>query len=566
VVALTAFGVLMLATIIEWGWVAAGIVAVAMIPATASALRAPQLVIRGTLVLPAVVVPLLGLLALDVIWAAVGLEQPAPDWGLVIAGGFVAGIAYTYLRWVGAPPPENVLPWSVLAAGSALLLDGLIRGGVPQLELWFVAGATGVAVAVYLVNESAGDIKRPLWWAVLTVVTLVVFAPLLYDAIHGHRIKGVLLVGGAIAAGFVGLNAIGLSRRRSVGPARALGLAGTILVIALVPLGVWGFVTVTDRPHEEPNPVPVTAAAPARPVSQYALDRRPVLKFDSGERLHTPLNIDAWLRTETVELCPEGTGLLADCSTLSSAADLRNGVGNLRFSTQDIGSDIPTTIYVHEVDDRVSPGTVDLDYWWYLPDNPADTAQGAMCGAGLVIPEITCFDHQSDWEGVTVVVDEATHEPVEVHYAAHDHVVSVPWSLVRTDGDRPLVYVARGTHAAYPAPCPKRFCSASLFEDNSHDGHYTRPGTACAGRCVAEFPRSAKGGRPASWNAFDGEWGSAVCVANVYCKRAHAPRAPAQQSGGRGRFARPWCYDRVVRGHLGTPKNAPALPGCEKPK
>ena len=26
-----------------------------------------------------------------------------------------------------------------------------------------------------------------------------------------------------------------------------------------------------------------------------------------------------------------------------------------------------------------------LDYWWYLPDNPANTAQGAMCGAGLVI-------------------------------------------------------------------------------------------------------------------------------------------------------------------------------------
>jgi hypothetical protein len=498
VLTLTAFGVLMLATVIQWGWVAAGIVVVALIPATVSALRAPSWLIHPTIVLPAVVVPLLGLLALDVIWAAVGLEQPKPDWGLGIAGAFIAGIAYTYLRWVGAPPPNHPLRWSAFAAGSALVLDTLIRGAVPELALVGVALATGIAVAVYLINEDAGDIQHPLWWSVLTVVTLVVFVPLFYDAIHGHRIKGVLLVGGAIAAGFVGLNAIGLSRR-PVGAAPALRIAGLILALALVPLGVWGFVTVTDRPHEEPHPVPVPAAAPTRPVPEYALDHRPVLKFDSGERLRIPLDVDAWLRTGTVELCPEGTGLLADCLTLRGAADLRNGVGNLRFSPQDVEShEIPTTIYVHEVADRASPGNLDLDYWWYLPDNPADTAQGAMCGAGLVIPEITCFDHQSDWEGVTVVVDAATHEPVEVHYAAHEHVVSMPWSLVDSEGGKPLVYVARGTHAAYPDPCSKRFCSASLFEDNPHDGRYTWPETACAAQCVTEFPRPVDGGPAAS--------------------------------------------------------------------
>ena len=189
-----------------------------------------------------------------------------------------------------------------------------------------------------------------------------------------------------------------------------------------------------------------------------------------------------------------------------------------------------------------------------------------MCGAGLVIPEITCFDHQSDWEGVTVVVDATKHEPVEIHYAAHDHVVSVPWSLVSREGGKPLVYVARGTHAAYPKPCSKRFCSASLFEDNPHDGYYTWPETACTAQCVTEFPRPDDGGPAASWNAFSGEWGSAVCVAKVYCKRAHAPKAPAQQHGGRGRYARPWCYDRVVRGSLGKPRDAPELPGCPKPK
>ena len=111
------------------------------------------------------------------------------------------------------------------------------------------------------------------------------------------------------------------------------------------------------------------------------------------------------LSTGARSSCAPGKGLLADCRTVNGAVDLRNGVGNLRFDTQAIEARTsPTTVYVHEVPDKLHPGWTDIDYWWYLPDNPADDPQGAMCGAGFVIPEITCFDHQSDWEGVTVVV------------------------------------------------------------------------------------------------------------------------------------------------------------------
>ena len=48
----------------------------------------------------------------------------------------------------------------------------------------------------------------------------------------------------------------------------------------------------------------------------------------------TPLDVDRMLATGAVQLCPAGHGLLADCRVVSSASDLRNGFGNLRFDFQ----------------------------------------------------------------------------------------------------------------------------------------------------------------------------------------------------------------------------------------
>ncbi|MGC1798795.1 MAG: hypothetical protein WA701_00270 [Solirubrobacterales bacterium] len=312
------------------------------------------------------------------------------------------------------------------------------------------------------------------------------------------------------------------------------------------------------------------------PLPEIAVAHRPILLFDSGERFRTPLDIDRMLATGDVELCPEGKGLLTDCRALSSAADLRNGIGNLRFDSQQLeDADLPTTIYAHVVPDALHPGWTDIDYWWYLADNPANTAQGAMCGAGLVIPEITCFDHQSDWEGATVVLDEQQ-QPVAVHYAAHDHVINVPWTVLqnaagggalrpiargREVANHPLVFVARGTHAAYPLPCFSSTCSgASVFEDNRHDGDHAWPETICSSPgCVSPFPRTASGLHDASWNIFDGHWGSAVCISGIYCARSAAPKAPGQQ----GRYEHPWCFDYAVGADLAHPHAVkPPLPGC----
>src|SRR5262249_28280148 len=92
-----------------------------------------------------------------------------------------------------------------------------------------------------------------------------------------------------------------------------------------------------------------------------------------------------------------------------------------------------TAIYVHPVSVTHDDGRrlLYLDYWWYLAYNPVELGGGALCGAGLVISGVTCPSHQSDWEGVTVVVDR-TGKPrlLAVQYAQHSDVVRYPWSLL----------------------------------------------------------------------------------------------------------------------------------------
>jgi hypothetical protein len=350
-----------------------------------------------------------------------------------------------------------------------------------------------------------------------------------------------------------------------------------MLVLLALPLLARGFAGIAGVAHSAALPRPLPAPLAAAPLPAFAVEHLPILRFDRDERLHTPLDVDSLLASGLVELCPSGQGPLAACRRLHAAADLRNGVGHLRFDTQQVDrAPLPTTLYVHSVPDRLRPGDTDLDYWWYLPDNPADSARGAMCGAGLVIPEITCFDHQSDWEGVTVEVRSSSGALVAVRYAQHAFVVqmtkqvlSAAWSRPEMRAyvagpdvtRRPLVFVARGTHAAYPVPCGTETCGGKDFADNEHDGALPWPaGVRCSRpACLRAFPETA-GRQPAGWNAFDGQWGSAVCVSDRVhlCEQSDAPRAPGTQD----RFKQPWCYQYVADA-VDRPRKLPhPLAGC----
>ena len=353
-----------------------------------------------------------------------------------------------------------------------------------------------------------------------------------------------------------------------------------------------------------------------------ALRHRPILRFDETEQAPRPLSIEDLFATKQVRLCSTrlhaddlaGGRLSQQCNPVSSAADLTNGDTHLELPLPDAGelrdlarderarlardlarskakpADTPTAeppastpppagaspmgagsaIYVHPVpSDTEDVSLLYLDYWWYLPYNPAESGSGAFCGPGFVIPGISCFDHVSDWEGVTVVLDRTTPgiepTPVAVHYAQHSGVARYRWKALRAgwnkdrdarrileeapDGDgRPIVFVARGTHASYPLPCRlQKECRQVLedAEEKRHNGAMPWAGNtvpACGVEDCLKLLPTARGGRsPALWNAFEGPWGTRHCWLTYYCDSGSPPEAPGQQD----RYDRPWDVDRT---------------------
>lgn len=336
-----------------------------------------------------------------------------------------------------------------------------------------------------------------------------------------------------------------------------------------------------------------TEAPTAREDMALAMKYRPVLLFDGREPVDTPLDIGSFFATGRVELCRE-QAIATPCETVRDSSQLINGATHLRIdlprpripshdrtpvSPEQVAGAAPpgptanttSTIYVHAV--PVTSGgqkLVYLDYWWYLPYNPAGTASGASCRVGLAIPGVTCFDHQSDWEGVTVVVDR-TNEPalVAVQYAEHSDVVRYPWDYLRgiwqgsayapfTSGiedaeHRPLVFVARGSHASYATPCTQACHQvAAALTDNARRGNDPWPGNytpACtAAACLKPLPTRNHGAEPALWNAFEGTWGERHCILVYVCDADNAPVAPANQN----RYKHPWQISGTVdaRGHF----------------
>jgi hypothetical protein len=100
---------------------------------------------------------------------------------------------------------------------------------------------------------------------------------------------------------------------------------------------------------------------------------------------------------------------------------------------------IPT--YADRAYARVVPGSngmTVLQYWlfYYFNWHP--------------YPPPTGGDHEGDWEMIQFEVDPATGVPVRSTYAQHGQGETCAWSFVeRTATGRPVVYVARGSHASY---------------------------------------------------------------------------------------------------------------------
>jgi uncharacterized protein GlcG (DUF336 family) len=295
---------------------------------------------------------------------------------------------------------------------------------------------------------------------------------------------------------------------------------------------------------------------------------RPVLLFDRQEKLNSPLDVAAFFASGRVRLCHDDKIAPGDepCPVISNAASLVSGPTHLKIGPVRRGAaPAPTAIYVHPTRPRNGGGKLlYLDYWWYLDGNPADIGSGATCGIGLAMPGKTCFNHPSDWEGMTVIVDVSDEEaqPVAVQYAQHKETVRYSWAderrrwadlLARPSGrlsakvqqnlraiqdlaDRPVAFIGQGTHATYARPCTGN-CHQTLASDlteNHYGGEVSWIGNDTAKcvsfTCVQLLPTRLNGKVPALWNAYTGVWGDRQCILRgSYCTSELSPGAPSTQ-------------------------------------
>ena len=257
-------------------------------------------------------------------------------------------------------------------------------------------------------------------------------------------------------------------------------------------------------------------AAPLPPddATALALKFRPRLLFDAKERWR-PIDVDQFLAEPGHQACAPAGG---PCTPLTSLAQLTPAVDHLDLrGTAPNGSDavapdlatcaksLPalrdcdkggrSVIYAHVTR---KGRRLAIDYWWFLRYNA-----------------YTLDQHEGDWEGVTVIVDPFGTKVLDVHFAAHSDVWRYTGDTPQLVDNRLKVYVARGSHAAYPSPC-RRLCrgTSGVLPEARFGGERSWVGNSAAGcrrRCVRLLPPAS--GAPQPWNAWQGRWGVTLAPA-----------------------------------------------------
>jgi hypothetical protein len=165
---------------------------------------------------------------------------------------------------------------------------------------------------------------------------------------------------------------------------------------------------------------------------------------------------------------------------------------------------------------------IDLQYWLWYPWN----------GYSPTFPEGELWQvHEGDWEAVSVVLDRER-KPLVAGYSQHSEGKRRPWAKLAKQGQRPLVYVALGSHANYFGPGTHRLDPRSvppqlisIIEaygvapvDRTGKGRIVRPTLV---RVSASTP---------GWMAFAGTWGEDGYVHfpdNAPLASGAGPRGPA---------------------------------------
>lgn len=298
---------------------------------------------------------------------------------------------------------------------------------------------------------------------------------------------------------------------------------------------------------------------PVGPLHEAAWKHRPVLLFDGDVKRDPlrPVDVDWLLATERpprernaqdVQKVCERAGLRLTCDEISSAGSLAGSLDDF-IDLSDAGRRRPpdsserSRMYVHV---RSIKRRIYLGYWWFLRYNSSPWRGEVNCLPGLSFGAISCHDHEGDWEGVTVVLDRGTKKPVAAVYDAHGREIRWDWPMLRRRGERPLVFVAAGSHASYPESCARRECDQRLGHEPIGDGGFD--GTSswslnkdemCEDRdqdglkddpCLVALPSVGAGRDGVLWNAFLSRWGGAQCTPyGRVCSQVNGPLSPSQQ-------------------------------------
>jgi hypothetical protein len=151
-------------------------------------------------------------------------------------------------------------------------------------------------------------------------------------------------------------------------------------------------------------------------------------------------------------------------------------------------------VYAHIATEADRPGFIAVQYWLFWYHNPAKN------------------DHEGDWEFVQVLFEADTADealastPVGVGYAQHTGGERAGWDDddLEREGDRPVVYAAKGSHASY-------FGSALYLGRSSREGFGCDNTTGPSRRLdpeVSLLPDEVTDrDDPLAWLSFQGRWG-----------------------------------------------------------
>ena len=282
---------------------------------------------------------------------------------------------------------------------------------------------------------------------------------------------------------------------------------------------------------------------------------RPILLFDSREQ-YAPVDIGRAIAAGHVSACHR-TIRGDNCAQIKNADELSSDVDFVQVKASNLGpgdnSGGPDSAIYYHVVATTNPPRVYIDYWWFFTENPEPVLSAVLCRAGLHLGEITCFQHEADWEGMTVILAPCEVQPgantncisfaerhvhlIAVAYAEHGgpaklfiwQTLQQRWtqSSAPTEGERPVVYVALNSHAAYPHKCPP---GCGREQSNNGGAPWDNNGTTCitpSSDCVRPLPIDTTG-KPSAWNAYPGPWGAQHCILDgAYCDGGPAPRGPA---------------------------------------